>query len=436
MEQDRDQILKEAKRKMAEAKSRVAYDFRFFGYGMLRSTWKWDWDMLDPVGNKPTMATDGQRKFVHPQFVLDHDVAVLAGVIMHEVDHDYLLHPIRITELVNGNKGRASARTLQTLGNIAADMLVNHHVELAGGELPEWTVPPKENTTMDAEFYRLLNRYDELKEEQQQSGDGDGEQQGEGGEGGSSEDDILRKLAQEEGLAEALHGMVVEFTKDDGSKLSESEKRVEGTRMRGLIEAAMEAARKAGQLPAGVEQFFKNKLKPLVPWQDIINRFVGGHNREDYSWRRLSRRCHGGAGVLLPGLYNPEPAKLLFAPDTSGSMYGGPLDRVGAELFSAAQLYTTDPEITVLWWDTAVYKQVIQNPDELHPQGGGGTSTRALFKYINDEEEDAQGVVVMTDGYLYEVGDEPHCDVLWVVVGPNKDFDPPFGEVAYYVEAR
>lgn len=305
--------------------------------------------------------------------------------------------------------------------------------------MPRDCVPPESEGSVEQKFYELLDKFEKMRQRQgdpkgggrtdpQQGGSKGKKPPPSGGGGSASDDALLQQLAQ----TEALHGLVKELLKDDGTELSESEWRAEDAKLRGTLQAAIAEAKRRGQMPAGLEQDFLNRLKPRIPWTDVLARFVGGFNREDYSYRRLARRA--ASPVILPGLHNPEPAKVPLAPDTSGSMYGGPLERVCAELFAVAGLYTHDPEIDVLWWDAAVYHQKIQEPEELKPQGGGGTSTNALFAYLRDEMDDAQGVIVLTDGYIYSYGKEPPAQVLWIVVGDNKDFAPPFGEVAYFVE--
>ena len=416
--------LQEAKRKLAEAKTAVVYEHRFFGYGMLRMRWEWDWELRDPVGNKPTMATDGKRIIVNPEFVIEHAVPQLTGTTIHEIQHGYLEHPRRILELVKAHRGRAPTDTLFTIGNIAADVVVNHHCGLTNAELPPSCIPGEPNVTLEQKFQQLLVEYEDAKQDADQGDQGD--QEGEGGSGSSNS--LMEQLAGQK----EMHGTVIELKKEDGSEMTEGEWRGGGTKLRGIIEAAMREAKKAGQMPGELETFFKKKMKARVPWQDVLSRFVGSHNREDYSYRRLNRRGNA-TGVILPGLWNPTPAKLLFAPDTSGSMYGAPLDQVGAELFSVSELYTSDPELTILWWDANVYPQVVQSPEEMEPKGGGGTSTAALFKYVAEHHADAEGVVVLTDGYIWNIGEEPPCEVLWIVVGANDEFTPAFGEVAYFI---
>ena len=88
----------------------------------------------------------------------------------------------------------------------------------------------------------------------------------------------------------------------------------------------------------------------------------------------------------------------------------------------------------VIWCDTEISVQVISDPKELEPQGGGGTMFSPVFKWVNKNKPQTKGVVYVTDGYCSDFGPEPEYPVLWVLTQENQGFQPPFGEVVCVID--
>jgi predicted metal-dependent peptidase len=56
--------------------------------------------------------------------------------------------------------------------------------------------------------------------------------------------------------------------------------------------------------------------------------------------------------------------------------------------------------------------------------GGGGTSFKPAFKWIEENLNECLGLIYITDGYGEYPEQEPNFQVLWVL---NDDCDVPFG---------
>jgi len=66
--------------------------------------------------------------------------------------------------------------------------------------------------------------------------------------------------------------------------------------------------------------------------------------------------------------------------------------------------------------------------DTIVPEGGGGTSFRPVFDYINDNDLNPKALIYFTDGKCYETLTEPDYPVIWAIYD-NKAFVPQFGEM-------
>ena len=339
-----------------------------------------------PIGGGmgvPTMATDGRRILYHPKFVENHTNAEVLAVYAHEVWHVMLMHPFR-----------RGAR-LPMAWNIACDKAVNHIVEnVMGLKLPGWGVPGVAEKCAE-ELYDVEDQppNDECE----------------------------------------MHGWVNDPGGEDGKSLSEGDRAAAESDARELVQRAITVAKQAGQLPADLARMFGDLLEPRVPWQEILARFLDQWTRNDYSWQRPNFR-HLQRGIVLPGLHTPAVPRVIFAADTSGSIDEGMLQEVCSEMFYALEQAAAgaDFDLPVLWCDTDVTPQLINEPSELEPRGGGGTRYAPVFEWVDEHEPDVRAVVYITDGYCSDFGPEPEYDVLWILTSSNHDnFDPPFGEVAY-----
>jgi hypothetical protein len=54
---------------------------------------------------------------------------------------------------------------------------------------------------------------------------------------------------------------------------------------------------------------------------------------------------------------------------------------------------------------------------------------------VTEQEEQPRGIVMVTDGHSSKFGVDPGVPVLWVLTAPHRRFKPPFGEVAFTLNA-
>lgn len=199
----------------------------------------------------------------------------------------------------------------------------------------------------------------------------------------------------------------------------------------GLSEAAREAIvcdvmRKAaekegeealGKLPgtvaSQVREMIKEK-KATQPWNVILRRFVGSHgssrlvqsikyNSKRYRDPRTGRK-------LRPGLRIRRSKKLLIGLDTSGSMEREEFDLFAGEL---RMIHRFNKDITVVQCDTEVH-DVFQYRGKLDfVVGRGGTDMEPIYKMYLEGDYDL--CVLLTDGYIGDIGPKLRKPWLWVI---------------------
>lgn len=189
-----------------------------------------------------------------------------------------------------------------------------------------------------------------------------------------------------------------------------------------LRQAAMLAA-KRGTAPGHVARELEHADHPPQDWRETLRAFFDQGAITQETWSRPNRRTIG-SGLYLPGRVKDGINKVVFMIDTSGSVtyYPGALEAIQTETQAALDEGIIDSAV-ILYGDTRVTRvDEYRNGDEIEfdPKGGGGTVMRPLFDYVKNEVDDASMIVAFTDLEIEtedQLGGEPHCPVLWAVVG-------------------
>ena len=164
-------------------------------------------------------------------------------------------------------------------------------------------------------------------------------------------------------------------------------------------------------------------------------------NREDYSFIPYDKR-YSYSDLILPA-FGPEESgairNIWFCVDTSGSITKEELTALVGEIRQAffqfrnfkGKLSYFDYTVT----EPAEFESVV-DLEKCTPVGGGGTSFRAIFWYMQEHTKDdlPEAVVIMTDGCAPFPNEScaMGVPVLWVII--NSDVQPPWGEVIYIEE--
>jgi len=69
--------------------------------------------------------------------------------------------------------------------------------------------------------------------------------------------------------------------------------------------------------------------------------------------------------------------------------------------------------------------------DSTKPRGGGGTSPTCVMEYLKQENIKPECIIMLTDGYIYDWGNEWDSPTLWVI---TSDHTSPVGKSVQITE--
>jgi predicted metal-dependent peptidase len=402
---------REAELRIAQATTTLITTQPFFAVLLFRLR-----KVADPSAK--TMWTDGTWLGYNPAYVLSIHRDELVGVLAHEVIHVAGLHPWRQGTRDNG------------AWNVACDHVANALVVEAKLVLPPGFVPPISGKSPEELYVSPPPPPPGGGAAPPQSGSAGGTppQRNPSGPGTNPPGGDTTEGNGAEGCGE-----VRAPTRPDGSPLSEAERTQQMEEVRIAVQQALTAAKRAGNMPAGIQRLAEEAVEPQVPWREVLAQFIDAQSRHDYSWMYPNRR-YAASGFILPSLWSPAYGQIVMGCDTSGSVSKAELTEICSEVLGALEAYEErgqTPTLTVAWFDSKVYPQTVESAGELQPQGGGGTKFNVVFDWVTEQEEQPRGIVMVTDGYSSDFGTDPGLPVLWVLTKTNRKFKPPFGEIAF-----
>ena len=226
---------------------------------------------------------------------------------------------------------------------------------------------------------------------------------------------------------------------DEADNVDESEARELESQAKVELAAAAQVAKQKGNLPAGLERIVDELVKPTTPWHSLLERFMTSFIKSDHTWKRPNRR-HLQRGLYLPSAsVVPTMGPVVIAVDTSGSIGQHELQHFMGHI--NAILEKCRPEMVyVIPCDARVYKPSELTLDDLPltmdmmvkkgmTRGGGGTSFKPPFRWVEQEGIEPDIFVYLTDLY----GDfpaAPQYPVIWLATSDVKEV--PFGDVIRY----
>ena len=373
--------LDELQRKVGKAKSLLILDHPFFGTACTKRP-------IIYTDTVPTaaMSATGQM-YMNVDFCAPLSVRQLMFLLAHEAMHYMLAHGLR--------RGHRDPKAW----NIAADKVINDTLIDAGvGDFIDGGVTLDGAREMAAE-----SLYDE-------NDDGDGE-----GPGGLGND-------------------IGDPTDADGQPLDDATiHQLEAEAKIDAIQSA-KAAKAVGKLPASIERMVEELVNVSTPWYDILERFMAGKIKDGYSWNRPNRRFIA-RNIYIPGTdYVPKMGPVVIGVDTSGSigpdeiaMFNGHINRI---------IDTCNPEVVhVVYCDYDVAGVDEYTPEDfpvtIQCKGGGGTSFKPVFDWIDNNAIDPECVVYLTDGYGDQSQFTTNHETVWLTIG-TEAFD--WGHVIKFEE--
>lgn len=343
----------------------------FMGSLMCSMDFIWDENIL-------TAATDGTCVWWNPQFFLGLNVPTRRFVLVHE-----LWHPARLHILRCGNRD-------PRLWNIACDHRINNDLKADGykfDDIQEWIcLDPKYAGWLEEDIY----------------------------------DDLVKNPPPPPppGWCDDIK---------PGNKASQT-KAVNNT-VRAVNQA--KAGGGAGNIPGDVEEILSKFLAPVVPWEQVLHRFMNELADEDYTWSRPNRRFRT---AYLPSRYLElgRLEHLVYFEDVSGSITQADAIRFNSEVKYVWDMYQPT-KMTLAQFDTRI-TQVIEYEEgdeinEIKIVGRGGTSLECVRDFIIEHRPTA--AIIFSDLECVPMEKLPFdIPIIWVAIR-NRKAIVPFGEITH-----
>jgi predicted metal-dependent peptidase len=359
-----------------------------------------------PSANISAAATDGRDIFFNPEFLISLPDQQRDGVLLHEILHTALLHPLRLRERD------------PHLWNIAADLIVNGMIMHQDG----FELPPGCLRDQQLEHLSVEEVYESLR---------------------STGANHLQ-LANPDLLAPNA-GDVLRCT-ETGECVTPQERLQQGQEKyctqesaywsQALQQAAMVAtASQAGKIPMGLDRELEAIGNHQVDWRSYLWQYLV---QTPTDFQGYDRRFVG-RGMYLESLQG-ESVRVHVAVDTSGSVCPKTLELFLSEVNGILNAY--HHLIADLYYvDCDVYGPHLLTLDSTlpTPQGGGGSSFVSFFDRVAESsDEHRQAICIyLTDGYGEFPTVAPELPTLWVVTPGGLDLAQfPFGETVRLIENR
>lgn len=397
-----------AAQKISAARAALVLDQPFWGALVLRLT-------PVPTRDVPMGATDGTHFYYNPDYIERIPQAEVLGLAAEEVAHCAHGHMWRRAgrepERWNIACDYALAGLLRGAGFDTGDMLFDAQWE---GKSAEWI------------YDRLPQQPPQPKGQGQgqQKGAGSGQQQGQAqgqGQGAKAQGGQPGRPGGPKGRCD-----VIDAPLDGPEENSE-------TAWQQAVQQAATAAKQRGTLPAGVEQFVKEAVKPRVDWRSVLRRFVQQAVRADYTWLQPSRR-YMARGLYMPALHSEQVGPIIIGFDTSGSMFDPvTVAQIVSEIRSIAE--DVKPErMHVIHCDATVHKvDTFEQGDlviNIAAKGGGCTAFGPAIDKAEELEESPACMIYLTDLMGSHRAQAPDFPMLWVTTNAHySGYEPPYGEV-------
>jgi predicted metal-dependent peptidase len=353
----------------------------------------------------PAAATDGRDIFFNPEFLKSLPIQQQDGVLLHEILHAALLHPLRLKERE------------PELWNIAADIVVNGMILRQTG----FELPPDGLRDEQLEHFSVEEVYELLRSANSKEPAANGANRWQ-----LADLDLLSRKPENAAIA-AVAGT------ETSLELTNREELTAHWRQALQQATAIAKATQSGKLPIGIDRELASVINPQLDWRSYLWRYLV---QTPTDFQGFDRRFIG-RGIYLEALQG-ESVRVYLAIDTSGSVGEATLGLflsevsgiLGAYPHLECELYYVDSEAY------GPYSIDLHTPLPI-PVGGGSTSFVPFFDRVAASwDGHTQAVCIyLTDGYGEFPAAAPALPTLWVVTPGGLDLDRfPFGEAVRPIE--
>lgn len=381
---------------ITRARIKLLGDNPFFAILSLRLTPKAKEDL-------PTLAVDFKGNlFYNPKFIEGKSDEEMKFLISHEIMHVAFCHNIRFPFPIMdaGYKPNPEMKSKWDLWNIAGDVNINDILGESGFVIPDYVYSSNMENMKKYKNLSTEEIYSDLYENADRIG-----LQGSGCGG---------MIPGEHG-GEQIEKEMEEWNKE-------------------IIRAANEA-KKQGKLPAGIQSLVDMIIKPQkVNWEQRLWRYMQKLLPSGYTWLRPSKK-YISLGYYLPSIVNKN-IDVHIALDVSGSINDDQyVDFMNNVRYIASSFHNF--KFTILSCDAEVKGEPLVSFDigevlsKLKERKGyGGTDFRPVFKWMNENAQNAKLLIYFTDseGTYPDIRDVGNYDTLWVFSRSGENV-PPFGDM-------
>lgn len=374
--------------------------------------------------------------FIDPEKMKSMEVKHQVFILAHETMHSIHLH---------AQRGRN--KKYRDFWNFAVDCTVNSMLSSLL-DPPEWVIMPHTISDIDGveadeegiskmtdeDVYNLLvdlvenededqpNRGersssidDDIDDKMEENPNYDGDEkkdEGEsqtGGAGGKAdtetgEDEEGEKSGKGKGdiTYDKLEGDMVQ----EGSDFNDKEVEEKMEESEEILSDAMTLQKEGGKVPAGLERYIDDMLKPNIDMGSIIKQKIsnGSGSMVVSDWNRMSRKHRS-----LPGNKMVTTPTVWTLVDTSGSISKDELGLFMGAVYDAS----SQADVKVIPWDADQYgvMEVRRKPEVMNKiasslKGNGGTKIQPPLEKVLDEMNRQDLVVVLTDGAIRDIGSD------------------------------
>lgn len=199
------------------------------------------------------------------------------------------------------------------------------------------------------------------------------------------------------------------------------------------IVAATMAAKKQGNMPAGLARTVDEIVNPTTPWYQLLERYMELLVKADQSWRRPRKKMMAHELYLPSSDTKPAMGTVVIGVDTSGSVGAKEVAHFVGHI--NAILERCNPELVyVLHVDSRVHQADEFTPDDLPLviksfRGGGGTNMCKVLEWVDDEGVEPDVCIILTDGYTPYPDKAPIYPLVWL---QTENRESPVGENIKY----
>ena len=351
------------------------------------------------VEDLPTACTNGRDEKYGREFIKKLDDKELAFVVLHETLHKAYRHLFTWKKLAEQDA---------ELCNAACDYVIN--IQLVDMDKDQFVLamPLHEGKAIGLvdERFRGMNTKQVF--------------------------DILKEEEPEDGYPwRSMEGFDIHDW-EGASELSDEQKKALAKDVDQAIRQGIIAQQKvAGKGRGGLSRELEEIIEPKIDWREVLREFVKStcSAKDASSWRRVNRR-YLSSDIYMPSLIGERVGHLVLGIDTSGSVGGKELAEFLSEVQGIAK--EVHPEkVDLIYWDGEVagheeydgtsVDNIVQSTQ---PKGGGGTDPRCVMEYLKEKNIQPEAIIMLTDGYIGDWGNEWQAPILWTICGGNNAYAP------------